>query len=387
VHGALGAGARAKRRNPLSGRTNSSGKLLAETFAMPRAHLICFLSIALGGCFSSKGDAGDAGTGSAPPFTNGVSTLAGAANAGDIDGDRDIARFSNPVNVALGPDGKIYVSDFNNGKIRVTDSTGTTTTLIAQMGFARPFGLVFSGDTLYCTTDANNQGAHTPGTTGSVWQVDTAAKTATEIVDSIGMPRGIGVLASGELVLSDYENQLLETVNPATKQVTVIAGAIGQAGDVDGCGAAARVNGPYGLVVRSDGTVVFVEQGNNKLRVLDPTTGCVTSFAGTGTAGYSDGAIASAQFSAPEAIAIDSAGNLYIADSGNYRVREITGTTSMTIAGNGTAGYADEDDRTSAELYGLEGISVASGGSMVYVADGTRGADVPYNRVRQVNMQ
>jgi sugar lactone lactonase YvrE len=356
---------------------------------MPRAHLICLVSIALGGCFSSKGDARDAaGTGSAPPFTNGVSTLAGGADAGYVDGDRDVARFANPVNVALGPDGKIYVSDFDNGKIRVTDTTGTTTTLISQTGFARPFGLVFSGDTLYCTTDANNQGAHTPGTTGSIWQVDTSAKTATEIVDSIGMPRGIGVLASGVIVLSDYENQLLETLNPTTKAVTVIAGSIGQAGDVDGCGAAARLNGPYGLVVNGDGTVVFVEQGNNKVRTLDPTTGCVTSFAGTGTAGFSDGAIASAEFSAPEAIAIDSAGNLYIADSGNYRVREIsTSNTTSTIAGNGTAGYADNNDRTSAELYGLEGITAASDGSMIYVADGTRGADVPFNRVRQVNMQ
>ena len=354
--------------------------------AMTRAPLIYLLSAALGGCFSSGGGSNGDGGGSAPPFTNGVSTLAGAADAGYVDGDRDIARFANPVNVAYGPDGKIYVADFDNGKVRVTDDTGTTGTVIAQQGFARPFGLVFFGGALYATTDANGSGEHTPGKTGSLWKIDVSARTATELIDSIGMPRGIGVMNSGVLVVSDYENHVVETFNPATGQLTVLAGVFGTSGNANGCGSMARFNAPYGLVVRSDGKVVLVEQGNNDLRLVDPTTGCVSAFAGTGNAGFGDGPLATAQLSAPEGIASDGSGNLYVADSGNYRVREISGDAISTIAGNGTAGYVDDDDRMSAELYGLEGISVKADGSMVYVADGTRGSDVPYNRVREVKM-
>ena len=351
---------------------------------MLKTHLSFFLSAALCGCFSSKGDAVDAG-GTAPPFTNGVSTLAGAADAGNIDGDRNVARFSNPVNVAFGPDGKVYVADFNNNKIRVTDDTGATTTLIAQKNFARPFGLVFSGSTLYATTDANSQGAHVPGKTGSLWSIDVSAKTATEIVDSIGMPRSVGVLPSGALVVSDYENHVIETV--AAGHATVLAGVFGTSGYVDACGAAARFNAPYGLVVNAQGKVVVVEQGNNRIRVIDPSTGCVTTLAGTGQAGFIDGALNAAELTAPEGLAIDSAGNLYVADTGNFRVREISGSAMTTIAGDGTAGYIDNDSRTASELYGLEGIAVQPGGAMVYVADGDRGITAPYNRVREVKMQ
>jgi sugar lactone lactonase YvrE len=343
------------------------------------------------GCFSSKGGGGGGGAGgdgggSAPPFTNGVSTLAGAADAAYVDGDRDVGRFANPVNVAYGPDGKIYVADFDNGKVRVVDGTGTSSTVVAQQGFARPFGLAFSGTTLYATTDANGSGQHTPAKSGSLWKIDVSAGVATELADSIGMPRNIGVLANGLLVVSDYENHVIETFNPTTKQLVVLAGIFGTAGSVNACGTMAGLNTPYGLAVRSDGKVVFVEQGNNDVRVIDPTTGCVTAFAGTGQAGFADGALATAQLSAPESIAIDGAGNLFIADSGNYRVREIANGMISTVAGNGTPGYVDNDNDLSAELFGLEGITAKPDGTMVYVADGTRGNSVPYNRIREVKL-
>src|SRR5690242_8761771 len=131
---------------------------------MSRTHLIAFLISA--GCMSQGGD------GSAPPFTDGVSTLAGAADAGYVDGDRDHARFHNPVDVAVGPDGKIYVADFDNNAIRVVEDDGTTSTFIKQQGFARPFGLAFAGSVLYITTDANNHGVHVAKKTGSIWRAD-----------------------------------------------------------------------------------------------------------------------------------------------------------------------------------------------------------------------
>ena len=92
-------------------------------------------------------------------------------------------------------------------------------------------------------------------------------------------------------------------------------------------------------------------------------------------------------FSAPEGIAMAGNGDLFVTDLGNYRVRRISGSTIDTIAGDGTGGYIDDDNRLASELYGLEGITVKPDGSMVYVADGGRGDDVPFNRVRQIKMK
>jgi sugar lactone lactonase YvrE len=347
---------------------------------MPRVHLIPFLILA--GCLSQGGG----GDGKAPPFTNGVSTLAGAAEAGYVDGSRDVARFHNPVNVAYGPDGKLYVADFDNSKIRAVADDGTTTTIVAQQGFAKPFGIAFAGSTLWVTTDNNSNGAHAPGKTGSVWRVDISAKTATEVADSIGMPRGIAPLKDGRIALTDYENHIVEIMT-TDGAVTTIAGTRGAPGFADGCGAAARFSQPYAVVQRSDGSLVVTDYGNHRLRAIT-LAGCVTTLAGTGQSGFADGAMTGAMFDFPEGLAIASNDDLYITDTNNFRVRHIKGTNIETIAGDGMAGYVDDDDRLASELYGLEGISVKPDGSMVYVADGTRGDDgVPYNRVRQIKMQ
>ena len=324
------------------------------------------------------------GDGSAPPFTDGVSTLAGAAEAGYVDGDRDHARFHNPVDVAVGPNGKIYVADFDNNLIRVVEDDGTTSTFIKQQGFARPFGLAFAGNVLYITTDANNHGVHVAKLTGSVWRADINAKIAVEVADSIGMPRGIAPLKDGRVAVADYENHVIEIVD-GTGKATVIAGAVGSAGYADGAGASARFNIPYAMVQRADGKLVVCDQGNNRLRVVG-LDGATSTLAGTGTAGFADGAMAGAMLNHPEGLAQDSKGNLYVTDFDNYRVRRIVGTTIDTIAGDGKSGYADEDDSLSSEFQGLEGLGVASDGSMVYVADGTRGTALASNRVRQIKL-
>ncbi len=324
------------------------------------------------------------GDGGAPAFTDGVSTLAGAADSGYVDGDRDVARFHNPVNVAVGPDGLIYVADFDNNKIRVVDEDGTTSTLIAQQGFARPFGMAFAGSTLWVTTDANKGGVHVAGKTGSIWRVDIGAKTATEIADSIGMPRGIAPLKDGRLAVADYENHVVEIVDTAGN-VTPLAGTFGTPGYADGPGAAALFAVPYGIVQRGDGALVVADHDNNRLRVVG-LDGTVTTLAGTGTAGYADGAMTGAMFDHPQGLAIAPSGDLFVTDSDNYRVRRIVGSTIDTIAGDGKSGYADDDDSLASEFQGLEGLSVKPDESMVYVSDGTRGTALLSNRVRQIKL-
>ena len=93
-----------------------------------------------------------------------------------------------------------------------------------------------------------------------------------------------------------------------------------------------------------------------------------------------------AQFSHPQGITVASDGAIYVTDLDNFRVRRIVGNKVETVAGNGSGGYLDDDNPRAAELYGIEGLSVTPDGAMLYVADGSRGDAVPFNRVRQVKL-
>jgi sugar lactone lactonase YvrE len=339
-----------------------------------------------GGGGSDGGGGGDGGGGDdAPPFTNGVSMLSGAADPGYVDGLRGQARLANPVNVAVAPDGKVYVADFDNGKIRVVDGqTGTTSTLIAVAGFQRPFGMAFAGDgTLYVSTDRDPQGLHGP-MTGTIWRIDIAAQTATPIAVAIGRPRGLAVLPTGGLVATDYAHHVVELVDPATGAVAPLAGAWDQSGWVDDSGGAARFSSPYGVAV-VNGEIVVADHGNHRLRKVR-LDGSVSTFAGTGVAGFADGALAAAQLNKPQGLAATANGDLYLTDLDNFRIRRISGGAIATIAGSGVGGYADGDDLLAAQFYGLEGLAVTADGSRVFVADGGRGESVPYNRVRIIKM-
>jgi YVTN family beta-propeller protein len=330
-------------------------------------------------------DAGvtDAGDAEPPAFTLGTSTLAGRAFPGNVDGARSTARFANPVNVAY-RDGRVYVADFDNNEIRVVDATThETTTLIAQAGFQRPFGLAFAGDgTLYISTDNDQNGGHS-AMSGSIWKVAAGAQTAVLVAGSIGRPRGLAVLSDGRIAATDYVHHVIELIAPDTGTATLLAGTWDQAGFVDDTGAAARFSSPYGVAVRGDGALVVADFDNQRIRLVT-VDGIASTLTGSGTADFQDGDLATAVFHHPQGIAIADNGDIFVSEPGNNRVRRITSTAVQTVAGNGVAGYLDDDDPLASELYGLEGLAVVPDGSMLYVADGARGEAVPYNRIRQV---
>lgn len=317
------------------------------------------------------------------PFTLGASTVAGGAEPGDFDGSRKLAMLADPVNVAY-RDGRLYVADFDNNKVRTIDlASFEVATLIAQPEFRRPFGLAFAPDgTLYISTDDDDRGGHSL-MSGTIWRVPPGGHNPVVIVRDIGRPRGLAVLADGKLAASDYDHHVIQTVDPATGQIAPLAGTWDSPGCVDGTGAAARFSVPYGMAVRGDGALVVADYENHRIRVVT-RAGVTTTLAGTGGAGFADGNLDAAMFHHPQGIAITAAGEIFVADADNYRVRRISGAAVSTIAGDGVGGYRDDDDPLAARLYGLEGLGVVPDGSMVYVADGSRGEAVPYHRVRQV---
>lgn len=350
--------------------------------------------LAAAGCGTNGGDnmmGGDGGTGSGggsrPGMNTAVATLAGWANPGYQDGNRQTNLFNNPVNAVFGPDGKLYVADFDNGKVRVVDMDGNASTVIAKQGFARPFGLAFVGNTLYVSTDRDPQGVGgmTDLMAGTIWKVDISAKTATPVATRIGRPRGLCALSDGRLGVGDYEHHVIEIFDPASGAVTPLAGTWDTKGYADGTGGGALFSTPYACAQRSDGKLAVTDFDNHRIRLVG-LDGSVTTVGGTGSAGFGDGALASAKFNHPQGLVKASNGDMFITDIDNYRIRKISAdfSTASTVAGDGTPGYKDADDKAAAQFYGLEGIAVKPDGSMIFVADGTRGEDVPYNRIRLI---
>lgn len=156
-------------------------------------------------------------------------------------------------------------------------------------------------------------------------------------------------------------------VSLVTGVVTTFAGN-GTAGYFDGAAAGAEFNTPAGLAVDASGNIYISDTFNNRIRKI-ATDGTVTTIAGNGTAGYVDGAAADAEFYAPQGLAIDPSGNIFVADYGNNVIREITpaGVVS-TYAGNGNAGFVDGAASKVATFNGPAGVAFDTKGNL-FVAD------------------
>ena len=312
-----------------------------------------------------------------------VSTLAGSDVSGVVDGQGAAARFDNPVSIAVGLTGDLFVADYDSGLLRRVTETGAVTT-VANLAGLQPFGLVATrAGQLFVDTDHDPNGAKS-ATTGTIWSIDPSTGQKVAVRADIGSPRGVAQLADGRLVLGDFRNHVVRLLNPTDASLAVLAGS-GCPGFADGQGTRAAFNSPYGLVVAPDGRIIVADSGNGRIRVLD-LNGNVTTLAGGDTLGTNDGPASQALFYRPIDVASDVAGNLYVSDNGAHRIRRIdTAGNLMTLAGNGTVGFADGSG-ASAEFYGQEGLDVLSDGSAVFVADGNSGDGGPYNRIRRVDL-
>jgi sugar lactone lactonase YvrE len=312
-----------------------------------------------------------------------VTTIAGGASEGDLDGPGATAQFANPVSVIVEPAGSVVVADFDNDRLRRIGVNGTVTTLTHQYNFQRPFGLGYdAAGTLYVDTDYNPAGEKS-NTTGTIWKVDPATGLAVVVAANLGRPRAFAARSDGKLVLADYQNNRVRLLDPVTQAVEDLVPADACAVDLAGGATEPPFAVPYGVAVLPDQTIVVADSDRHRLRSI--ASGAVATFAGGNEGGTIDGPALTARFAHPTALAMDAAGNIFVSDTVAHRIRRVAPDgTVTTIAGNGTAGYRDGSG-ADAQFFAQEGIAVTSDGHTVFVADGSGGeANLPYHRVRKI---
>ena len=150
-------------------------------------------------------------------------------------------------------------------------------------------------------------------------------------------PFGVAVDLAGNLYVADQGGQIIRKVTPAGVIIT-LAGSLGSSGSADGTGSAARFNDPSGLAVDTAGNVYVADKGNHTIRKITPA-GVVSTMAGSaGLSGSADGTGSAARFWACSGVTVDNVGNVYVADTGNYTIRKISPSGVVTTLA-GLAGY------------------------------------------------
>jgi serine/threonine protein kinase, bacterial len=182
---------------------------------------------------------------------------------------------------------------------------------------------------------------------------------------SFRFPLGVAVDAAGNVYVADTDNHMIRKI-ASNGQVTTVAGN-GTSGSADGAGAGASFNLPIGVAADAAGNLYVADVLNHKIRKITPI-GEVSTFAGSGSIGFSDGTGIAASFTFPQGVAVDGAGNVYVADTDNHRIRKITaGGEVSTLAGSGLPGSADGTG-AAASFNFPHGVAVDAFGN-VYVAD------------------
>jgi hypothetical protein len=344
----------------------------------------------------------------APAYS--FTTLAGLAdNPGSSDGTGSAAQFNNPYFVALDTAGNVYVADTDNHTIRKVTPAGVVTTVAGLAGisggadgtgsaarFYRPAGLaVESAGNLYVADSQN----HTIREVTPAGVVTTLAGLAGNSGSSDGtgsaarfrIPGDVALDSAGNLVVADVFNHTIRKVTPAGV-VTTLAGLAGNPGSADGTGSAARFNEPTGVAVDSAGNTYVADFYNYTIRKVTPA-GVVTTLAGlAGSPGSTDGMGSAARFFHPNDVALDSAGNLLVADAFNHAIREVTLAGVVTTLG-GLAGNPGSVDGmgSAARFYYPYGVAADSTGN-VYVADSSndtirKGVPAPFTAEYTINIQ
>lgn len=305
-----------------------------------------------------------------------VSTLAGRITAGSNDGTGSAANFNNPRSLTIDAAGNLYVADYGNGSVRKVTPAGVVTTIATNL--KSPSGIVVdAAGNLYVTetsthiiykitsTGAVSTFAGTSGTRGSVDGTGTAA--------SFWGPQGITIDAAGNLYVADSENYKIRKITPAGVVTTIAGAGLVNLPDppLNGSTSVATFTYPFGIAVDATGNIYVSDTFAYMIRKISGTT--VSTLAGNNVGGAANGTGAAASFNDPAGIAIDASANIFVADADNNQIRKVTPTGVVTtIAGNGTASYGEGQGAIAAFNF-PQGVAVDAAGN-IYVADTSNNA-------------
>ena len=334
-------------------------------------------------------------------FDANMNTIAGngdATSTGD-GGPATDASIAGPAYVSLGADGNIYFSDRGGAEVRALNGSkiyGVIGTGVAgntgDGGLAldatinHPTGVAFAYyGNLYVADSANARIRKEAAGTGTITLFagggasglgDGGPATEGQLSTTIG---GIAFDGSGNLYIADTGNHRIRMVSATTGYITTVAGTgvAGLTGD-DGPANVAAVNSPSDVAMGASGDMYVADTGNNRIRMIDVTTLIITTVAGGGVGGLGDGGLPlAARLNGPRGIALTST-SLFISDTGNHRIRRVSFSDNkiITVAGVGAAGFSGDGlTPTAARIDTPTGLLMSSGGYIVF-------ADTGNNRIR-----
>lgn len=328
-----------------------------------------------------------------------IYTYAGDGTQG-FSGDNGLALNAElwwPAGEGMDSAGNLYFADIVNSRIRKVDaSTGIITTVAGNgeigfggdggpalgASFSSPQGVALDkAGNIYVADELNNRVRRIDASTGII---TTIAGTGTPgssrnggpaVAAELYAPSGVAIDSAGDVYISNLQNNLIQKVNATTGTISTVAGTGGSRYNGDGIPAtSATVWSPYGVGLDTAGNLYIMDGGNYRVRRVDATTGMITTVAGNGANGFSgDGGPATgASISSPAGdIVFDSAGNLYFEDTENNRVRRVDAVTGTitTFAGDGEATYGgDGGPANLAQIQSPSGLVFDSGGNL-YIGD------------------
>ena len=331
-----------------------------------------------------------------------ITTVAGGGSSFGDGGAATAAQLSNPRGIAVDGAGNLYIADTWNDRIRKVDTAGVITTVAGSgtNGFSGdsgaatsarlnyPYGVTPDGaGNLYIADSRNNRirkvdtagviSTVAGGGTAGAFSGDGAAATAARL----NLPGSLALDALGNLYIADRLNHRIRKVDTAGV-ITTVAGSstTGAFGGDSGAATDARLYDSSGVALDRSGNLYIADRDNRRIRKVD-TAGVITTVAGTGILGSSGdgGAATAARLFSPTDVAVDWAGNLFIADEDGHRIRKVdTAGVITTVAGTGIQGSSgDGGAATAARLNAPEGVALDALGNL-YIADTSN------NRIRKV---